>query len=74
MYVLSASAQAADRDQEVFPIKKAAYGKNTAIYVRKLAYMAVFLKRSLIHVPLKGVTYKRIRSRKRMDTLYFKRE
>lgn len=42
MYVLSASAQAADRDQEAFQIRKR-HMEKTAIYVRKLAYMAVFL-------------------------------
>ena len=44
MYVLSASAQAADRDQEIFPIRKW-HTENTAIYVGDFIYGSIFMKK-----------------------------
>ena len=38
MYVLSASAQAADRNEKVFQIRKLHKKENTAIYVIKITY------------------------------------
>lgn len=42
MYVLPSSAQAADRNEKVFQIRKLHKKENTAIYVIKITYMAVF--------------------------------
>lgn len=45
MYVLPASAQATDGNEKAFPIRKRHTEENTAICVRKLTYMAVFLEK-----------------------------